>query len=232
MGELYEAKVLVIEDDSDLGYITKINLRSKGYSVDLAANLKEIDARLSANRYDIVILDMMLPDTDGIDVCKKIRETSECPIIFVSCIVDRDRILEAFSVGGDDYIVKPVDYAMLDARIRANLRRIGRPLVKTSISNFDSFSVDFNKHEVYLKDNDGVDIGLSPIEFKILEHFIKHFDELILYEDIYKEIWKMEDQGDVRTVMVHVSNLRKKLDPENKDIIHTVRGAGYILSNK
>lgn len=232
MTDLYSAKILVIEDDSDLGFIMKIKLKSKGYDVVLAANLKEIKDCLSASQYDLVILDMMLPDTDGINVCKQIRETSQCPILFVSCIVDRERILEAFSVGGDDYIVKPVDFEMLDARIKANLRRVGHTPVKSGITEFDSFIIDFDKHEVYLKDDTKVEIGLSPIEFKILEHFVKHFDELILYEDLYKEIWKMTDQGDVRTVMVHVSNLRKKLDPHNRDIIHTVRGAGYILSNR
>lgn len=227
------ARILVVEDDEDLSFIIMTQLTANGFLCDAAMNKGEIVNCLSENQYDLVILDMMLPDTDGIEVCKLIRETSKCPIIFASCVVDHDAMIEALSVGGDDYIVKPVDIDLLVARIRANLRRCGYEEKNSKIISFGDYEVDTSKYEVWRVNEKKARINqvmLSATEYKILLHFLTNKDQLLLYEELYRCIWESDDLGDTRTVMVHVSNLRKKIEDETNGFIHTVRGAGYIFS--
>lgn len=228
------AKILVVEDDEDLCYIMQLQLTNNGFDVDIAQNYDEIIKCIEGNQYDLVILDMMLPDTDGIEVCKRIREGSACPILFASCIVDRKTIIEALGVGGDDYIVKPIDIDLLIARIKANLRRSENYEKKSKVLKFKQFMLDTGKHAAWRVDEEGEaqeEIALSPIEYKLLLMFTERKDQLLLYDELYRGIWESDDLGDVRTVMVHVSNLRKKIDNNKTDIIHTVRGAGYIFSD-
>lgn len=228
------AKILVVEDDEDLSFIMKMQLEDHDFSVDTAGDLNSIKRCLTENSYDLIVLDMMLPDTDGLSVCKMVRESSACPIIFASCVVDREAIMEAFATGGDDYIVKPIDIELLVARINANLRRSGTVSKKPKEIRFKQFVYDEARHCVWDLNDEGQKnevIGLSPIEFKLLTYFISKHDELLLYDELYRCIWESDDLGDVRTVMVHVSNLRKKVDKNNTDMIHTVRGAGYIFSD-
>ncbi len=229
------AKILLVEDDEDLSYIMKLQLENSGFECDPAKNLAEINECLDTTIYDLVILDMMLPDTDGISVCKKIRVNSSCPILFVSCVVERNAIIEALSAGGDDYIVKPIDIELLVARIKANLRRSPNFTKKDRCVELKRIILDEGRHTVWRRNDDGTKgevISLSPIEYKIMALFISKQDQLLLYDELYRCIWESDDLGDVRTVMVHVSNLRKKLDCGGEEMIHTVRGAGYIFSDE
>lgn len=228
------ASILVVEDDVDLSYIMQMQLNAAGFCTDVAHDLKEINSCLSEKQYNLVVLDYMLPDTDGISVCTHIRETSACPIIFASCVVDRDVMMEAFATGGDDYIVKPVDMEMLIARIKANLRRSGTVIASKKEKRFKQFILDEERHLAWSltpEGNKGEEIYLSPTEYKLLSFFTSKPDQLLFYNELYRCIWDSDDLGDVRTVMVHVSNLRKKIDNSKTDMIHTVRGAGYIFSD-
>lgn len=225
--------VLLIEDDVDLSYITKFNLENAGYSVETAYNGKESIKMVKNSKYDLILLDMILPDASGADICKHIRGEQNTPIIFVSCIDDRDIVIDALEKGGDDYIVKPVDFAELIARMEANIRRVkmdSKRNVINHIIRFKQFSVDIDRRVV--KNRKGEEIELSPTEYQLLLKFIQHQGELLLYNDLYNSIWESDSLGDIRTVMVHISNLRKKIDSGKTGVIETVRGAGYIFDDK
>lgn len=224
--------VLLIEDDMDLSYITKYNLESAGYNVETAYNGEDSVKMVKDSKYDLILLDMMLPDASGTDLCKTIRCEQTTPIIFISCMDAREIVIEALAKGGDDYIVKPVDYAELIARIEANIRRVRLDSKRHARNNvqFRQFSIDIDRRVV--KNRKREEIDLSPTEYQLLITFINHQGELLLYNDLYNSIWESDSLGDIRTVMVHISNLRKKIDSDKLGIIETVRGAGYIFEDK
>ncbi|MDR1246636.1 MAG: response regulator transcription factor [Clostridiales Family XIII bacterium] len=226
------SRILIVEDDRDLSEIANIRLTSAGYATDAAYSISEAARLIDDRGYDLILLDIMLPDGESFRLCQDIREKSGCPIIFVSCIDDGDSIVSALRLGGDDYVTKPVDWKELLARIEANIRRATVYANRKSrrhdgdILNFDAFSVD-RRHRRVLRGVESVD--LTPIEYAILEYFCVNIGELILYNDLYRDIWGVDGLDDLRTLAVHVSNLRKKIDPEHAGIIETVRNAGYIF---
>ena len=227
-------RILLVEDDKSLSFITKRILESRGYVVTAAMSLKEAREVLQKTRFDLILLDMMLPDGEGTQLCAEIRESSVCPILFVSCLSDNLTKISALQMGGDDYITKPVNYEELIARVQVNIRRAKLYNLKTEADEFvfSGLLVKKQKHEVWLTDEKNVPvtlIDLSPLEFALLICLIDHEGELVMYQHLYQQVWQSEDIGDVRTVMVHVSNLRKKLGDAGKTLIHTVRSAGYIF---
>jgi DNA-binding response OmpR family regulator len=227
------SSVLLVEDDVDLSYIIKFNLESAGYNVETAYNGMESMKMVKNSKYDLILLDVLLPDTNGTEICRHIRHEQNTPIIFVSCIDDKEIMIEALEKGGDDYIVKPVDYAELIARIEANIRRVRmdcRKYNRIRRLSFKQFSVDIDRRVV--RNMKGEEIELSPTEYQLLLKFIRHQGELLSYNDLYSSIWESDSLGDIRTVMVHISNLRKKIDSDKTGVIETVRGAGYIFDDK
>lgn len=221
--------ILLVEDDKDLSVITMTHLTRAGHRVDAAFTCAEARDLLSCNRYDLILLDIMLPDCSGDELCRSIRQASNCPIIFMSCLGDSDVIVDALRSGGDDYMVKPVRYPELLARADAVIRRSrNTDQANPNLRRFRSFALD-TLHRRILREEEVEE--LSAIEYALLLHMVDHPDTLLLYQDLYQQIWDSDSLGDVRTVMVHVSNLRKKLDPEHKGIISTVRGAGYIFND-
>lgn len=222
--------ILLVEDDHDLSIITHANLTYAGHKVDDAFTCAQAEELLSQNEYDLILLDIMLPDRSGDELCRSIRQDCDCPIIFMSCLEDSETIVDALRSGGDDYMVKPVRYPELLARVDAVIRRYGqkKETPQDSARTFKSFSVD-TTHRCVLREGERVD--LSSIEYGLLRYMIDHPDTLLLYQDLYQHVWETDSLGDFRTVMVHISNLRKKLDPDHRGIIETVRGAGYIFSD-
>lgn len=231
-------KILSVEDDEKMANIIKLMLESRGYAVTSAKSICEASKEMVSQSFDLILLDMMLPDGDGTDFCNQIREYSFCPIIFVSCLSDKEAKIKALEIGGDDYVTKPIDFEELFVRIQVNLRRANQYNLgksKTSEERFPKLLIKKNKREVWITDeldNMVEQLVLSPTEYLLLIYFATNEDELLLYEDLYRNIWNAEDFGDFRTVMVHVSNLRKKLKDFGINYIHTVRGAGYIFSIK
>lgn len=228
--------VLIVEDDVELNVITKTYLEHEGFQTASAYSCAEAEEELKKQHIDIILLDVMLPDENGNCLCERLRRQSVCPIIFVSCIDDKTTMLDALRVGGDDYMVKPVDYDQLVGKIHALLRRVGeyqnRAQVKKETRAFKQFYLDTSRRRavrtVYGEEEE---VDLSPIEFSLLRYMSEHPDTLLLYTDLYSSIWDSDSLGDVRTVMVHISKLRKKIDPGQSGIITTVRGAGYIFSD-
>lgn len=226
-------RILLVEDDQDLSAITRAILVHAGHQVDAVYTCAQAETMLGLHEYDVILLDVMLPDRSGDELCRSIRQECDCPIIFMSCLEDSDTIVGALRSGGDDYMVKPVRYPELLARVDSVIRRVGprnQPQDKkdSSLLKLKSFSLDV-PHRRILRGEQSED--LSTIEFALLRYMIDHPDTLLLYQDLYQNVWATDSLGDFRTVMVHISNLRKKLDPEHRGIIETVRGAGYIFSD-
>lgn len=173
----------------------------------------------------------MLPDIMGIDLCSRLRTDLLCPIIFISCIDDDNTIVKALEMGGDDYIVKPFNCSVLLARIEANMRRVrieaNNPSAKTKIV-FDDFTIDGSDYTVI---KDAKKIALTPIEYKIITYMSTNPNRVITLEELYQNIWNEPSFDDVRTVKVHVSNLRKKVEDNSSNPKHikTVRKIGYIF---
>lgn len=223
-------RVLLIEDDKTIAKIIQYYLgQCKIYEVTWVQNAGEALAH-SREPVDIVLLDIMLPDVDGLELCAKLRERVYCPIIFISCIDDEETIVKALEIGGDDYLTKPFNCKVLDARIQANLRRVrmekeDRPRRRLK---FRDFAVDIAGHALL---REGGGIPLAPIEFGILMHLVDNPDRIVTLEELYEAVWGKPSFGDVRTVIVHVYNLRKKLEP-NPNLpcyLKNVRGKGYIF---
>ena len=220
--------ILLVEDDEDLSLIASANLTHAGHQVDAAFTCAQAEAFLAEKSYDLILLDIMLPDRSGSELCRAIRAVSETPIIFMSCLEDSETIIDSLRNGGDDYMVKPINYSELLARAEAVIRRTEHQR-QQPLLNFKSFSMDTLHHRIL---RNGEEVDLSSIEYSLLEYMARHPDTLLLYQDLYQNVWESDSLGDFRTVMVHISNLRKKIDPDHQGIIQTVRGAGYIFSDK
>lgn len=227
-------QILIVEDDHDLADIARLHLEHAGYRADIAYSCAEALECLSQTDYALILLDVVLPDRSGLDLCKTVRAKSLCPIIFMSCLDDSRTIVSALEDGGDDFIVKPIAYEQLLARAEANIRRSEiyqkqrRLSENAHLRRYPGFVIDTTRRMV--SRDDGTEIPLSSIEYNLLLCLSEHPNTLLLYNDLYRAVWSSDSLGDVRTVMVHISNLRKKIDPVHTGIIQTVRGAGYIFS--
>lgn len=220
---------LLVEDDKDLSVITQTYLSHAGYNVDAAFTCAQAMEEFCKNSYDLVLLDMILPDMRGDELCRRIRSACACPIIFVSCLDDSGIIVSALREGADDYMVKPINYDVLLARAEAIVRRYsGRALSDKGVIKFNQFEIDTVSKTV-MRGSELLE--LSGIEYSILLYMTQHPGELLLYHQIYEQVWGSDSLGDFRTVMVHISKLRKIIDPERTGIIETVRGAGYVFSD-
>ena len=220
--------ILIIDDDGDIREVLTIYLEKEGYQVISAMDGHQgVSYALSANP-DLILLDMMLPGLDGIEVCQEIRNNSSVPIIFLSCkwsALDKSMGLMA---GGDDYMGKPFDGLELLARVKAHLRR--NRMLKKDISHslllYPGLTIDLARLSVEV---DGQGVVLSPKEFQLLALLAQSPNMVFGSEKLFQSLWSTDSLGDHRTIMVHISNLRRKIekDPANPVYIKTVKGAGY-----
>lgn len=156
------------------------------------------------------------------------------PVIFVGGQTDGADIVKAFWSGGSDYLAKPVRADILRERIEANLERIRNAEPGGERHWFKQFMIDKSRREVWRVENGrlGEKISLSPLEYSVLGALVRHRNEVVFYRDLYRDVWQQEDLGDVRSLMVHVSNLRKKVDRDRTEMIMAVRGAGYLFQDR
>lgn len=222
------AKVLLVEDDEDLANLAVIHLTKGGYQVTWADTCEKGLAYIREEPFDLMILDENLPDGRGTQLCEKIHNLCSCPIIFTSCLSDSGTIIHALRSGGDDYMVKPIDYKELLARADAITRRIKTKKALGGTEVFRQFSLDTTCRKLT---RDGEEVELSTIEYDLLVYLIEHPNKLLLYRDIYLHVWGRDSLDDIRTLMVHISHLRKKIDPNHMGVITTVRNAGYIFAD-
>lgn len=227
-------RVLLIEDDPLIARIIRYYLNQEDYcSVEHAKTAGEAFS-MARDSFDVILLDIILPDANGIDLCGRLRHWHHCPIIFISCLDDTDTIVMALKAGGDDYIVKPFDNKILSAKIEANIRRAKmdseNPPPNTLVSK--GFTLDAARHCVIFQD--GRTTQLSQIEFRILRFFMQHPNTYFGSEELYQKIWGKDSNNDVRTVLVHIHNLRSKLeaDQSNPEYLCSEWGKGYIFRPK
>lgn len=223
-------RILLVEDDDEIARIIKYYLgQEEIYDLIWAKDTQEAIV-LSRDWFDIILLDVMLPDGDGISLCTKLREWHQCPVIFISCLDDSDTIISALEQGGDDYITKPFDNKVLSARIQANLRRvqIERHAQVENTMSCKGFTLDASKHALIKNENE---IPLSPIEFRILRYMMQHPERSFRSSELYKVIWGKISYGDNRTVVVHMHNLRKKIeeDASKPRYLKSIWGKGYLF---
>lgn len=222
-------RVLIIDDDGINAEIIRHYLEKTGeYETVWAENASSaIDA--CRRPVDVILLDIMLPDVNGVELCRTLRSLVYCPILFISCIDDEDTVIRALETGGDDYLVKPFSNKMLLARIQANLRRIENTPHEPELLRLPHFCVNTGEHTLMAR---GQLFHLSSIEYDVLMYIIKHPCRTISLDEIYESVWNAPSHGDVRTVISHIYNLRKKIeiDPKKPQIIRSVRGFGYYFS--
>jgi DNA-binding response OmpR family regulator len=226
-------RILLVEDDLEncdilIHYLEKIG----SYRTTVAHDASEAVAATKNQYFDLILLDIMLPGMDGIDLCVQLRKSMYCPIIFISCLDDEETIVRAMRMGGDDYLTKPFRYPILQAHMEAMLRRmqLGSSRIVDDIQ-IGNYRLSTREH-VLIKN--GERIYLSPTEFELLIYFINNENTVLRFEEIYQYIWKKPSYGDLRTVFSHVRNLRKKLeeDPSMPLFISTLPRIGYKFCNK
>lgn len=219
------AKILVVDDDQDLAEMLGIVLTSSGFDVDLVSRGDEALDAFHNNPPDLVLLDVMLPGLDGIEVCKLIRTESMVPIVMLSAKGETQDIVRGLEAGADDYMQKPFrDKAELIARIRTRLRRTNSDV--TGNISIGDLSIDVTAHEV--RRGNSI-ITLTRLEFDLLVALAKDPGRVFTRDALLSEVWGYRHSTDTRLVNVHVQRLRSKIehDPENPTIVMTVRGVGY-----
>ena len=222
-------RVLVVEDEIKMAGLLKRGLEEEGYAVDVASRGDDAVWLGTENDYDVVILDLMLPDLDGFEVCKKLREGGRwAPVLIVTArdaIADR---ITGLDVGADDYLPKPFSFAELLARVRALLRRGARE--RPSVLRVGDLALDPATRHVT---RNGIPIDLTQKEFALLEYFMRHPDEVLSRTRLTEHVWDFAYEGDSNVVDVYVRYLREKVDrPFGKTSLQTVRGAGYRLQRE
>ena len=227
-----EYKMLIVEDDLNICELISLYAVKEGYKVDVSNNGEDALIRFENYKPDVIILDIMLPKKDGIQVCKSIREISNIPIIMLTARGETfDKVL-GLEMGADDYMVKPFEMKELMARVKAVLRRADSPISK---KNYDEISVgdlkiNLTNHEVLIN-NKPVTLPLK--EFELLSFLVKNINKVFSREQLLEEIWGYDFVKDSRTVDVHIKRLREKIEgPQNPWKIHTVWRVGYKFEMK
>lgn len=221
-------KILVIDDDKSVLHLFQIYLLEEGFCPFLADCTDKAMRYLNKNP-DLIILDVNMPGTNGIDFCRKVRNFVQCPIIFLSgCVSQHDKIM-GLKAGGDDYLLKPFDMEELVERIKAHIRRENRVQLKRELKFKDDLVIDFAQHKLFWKQNE---IELLNKEYQIVELLIKNTGVVLDRETIYERVWGFNSEGDSSVVKEHIRRIRNKLQKYNLgNSIETVWGVGYRWRN-
>ena len=217
-------KIMLVDDEKGIVVMMKNYFEMSGYQVITAYSGQEALKKMSCLP-DIILLDINMPDIDGLTVCQKIREYITCPILFLTARIETVDKIKGFSAGADDYIVKPFDLDELGARVAAHLRRENRKQGQSSLQFFDDMVIDYAKREVTIN---GASISLSKKEFDIVELLSIHAGQVFDRERIYDLVWGLEGDGNSDTIMEHIRKIRAKFTTVSKhNYIETVWGVGY-----
>lgn len=227
-----DKRILVAEDNLEIRELIKLYLTQDGYHVTEVERGDQVLKIFQRESPDLVLLDIIMPGMDGIEVCREIRRMSVVPIIFLSNKIDEVDKIIGLSTGADDYITKPFSPRELTARIRAHIRRQVYYSVKdeSDILEFGDLKIDLLRHTVI---RNGKTVELSSKEFGILTCMAKYPGRVFSVEELFELVWGEFNSGDTRTVTVHISSLRKKLEenPSKPKLILTIRGIGYKYSD-
>jgi len=221
------AKILLVEDEPALVETITYNLRREGYEVLSATDGADGLRVAQSASPDLVVLDLMLPTLDGLDVCRQLRRSSNVPILLLTARKsEADKVL-GLELGADDYVTKPFSMRELLARIKAMLRR-NQVINPDSRTSFGPFVLDDARHEIRKQD---LPLALTPLEYNLLRFLLQHHGSTLSREMLLEQVWGYDYAGDTRTVDVHVRSLREKIeaDPAAPHYLLTVRGIGYRL---
>ncbi len=217
------ARILIVDDEQDIAELISDVLSDEGFETVIKNDGYSAIEEIKSNSFDLILLDIMMPNLSGIETCNKIRETVSCPIVFVTAknqLIDK---MLGFEIGADDYITKPFVIEELIARVKAHIRRDNR--ITTQPNNIIRIGeIEINKESYEVKKNNE-QVTLSTKEFELLSYLMTNAGVVLSKEQIYNSVWKTE-YGDIGTVAVNIKSLRKKLDPDEKYII-TIWGLGY-----
>ena len=222
--------ILIVEDEPDIRKNLKYNISREGFDVITAGSLSESEEIVNSNSISLVILDLMLPDGSGLDLCKKFKsnsKTESIPIIILTAKDDEvDRVV-GFELGADDYVTKPFSVRELILRIKAVLKRgqTKKEVVEVE-RQFGDLSMDIESHEVYVN-NDEID--LTALEFRLLRHLVDRRGRVQSRDQLLSDVWGYSSEVTTRTVDTHIKRLREKLGPMGK-YVQTIRGVGYKFS--
>ncbi len=217
-------KILVVDDEEDIVTMLKCFFESRNYRVLTALNGEEALKQIE-HQPDIILLDINMPQMNGLQVCQRIRDHISCPILFLTARIDDADKVKGFSVGGDDYIVKPFSLVELEARVHAHLRREHRHTNETKVRFTGDLTIDYEQRCLFWKEEQ---LGLAKKEFDIVELLSQNPGQVFDKERIYEKIWGYDSEGDSSVVAEHIRRIRVKLAAyTEKTYIETVWGCGY-----
>lgn len=228
-----EVKLLIVDDEDRIRRLLRMYLEREEYAIDEADNGSDALELALENNYDVILLDLMMPGMDGIEMCQELRKEKETPVIMLTAKGEESNRVQGFEVGADDYIVKPFSPREVVLRVKALLRRVtsthfdGADSQVNNILVFPHLSIDHDAHRVTA---DGTEVNLTPKEYELLCFLAESPDKVFNREQLLKEVWEYEFFGDLRTVDTHVKRLREKLNAVSKEaakMIVTVWGVGY-----
>ncbi len=220
-------KILVIEDEPDIRRNLEYNLSREGFSISTAASISEANTLLASTDYNLILLDLMLPDGSGLDLCKSIKsnsDTESIPIIILTAKDDEVDKVVGFELGADDYVTKPFSVRELILRVKAVLKRgTKKKEIVEVVRQFGDLKIDVDSHEVHVDDTK---INLTALEFRLLRQLVDTRGRVQSRDQLLSDVWGYSAEVTTRTVDTHVKRLREKLGPMGK-YVHTIRGVGY-----
>jgi DNA-binding response OmpR family regulator len=224
-------KVLIVEDEKDILQLVKLYLEKEGYRTVTASTGSEGLAQVRSEKPDLLVLDLMLPEIDGLEICKRLRsapDTAMLPIIMLTAKAEESDTIIGLELGADDYVTKPFSPKTLVARVKALFRRLERkPEDGPTRFIYDTLILDLTRHEVTVK---GKEVPLTAKEFGLLEHLLRHPGRVLTRDVLLNAVWGYEYYGTTRTVDVHIRRLKQKL-PLLDDAILSVKSLGYKLKD-
>jgi len=224
-----KAKIFIVEDEPSIVQLVKYNLEKENFKVLVSNNGEEGLQEIKKTEPDLILLDWMLPDLSGIDICKALRKDTKfknIPIIMLTARSQEEDKVLGLNVGADDYLPKPFSNLELIARVNALLRR-SKPSVTEDVVSFQDLKIDRLQRKVF---RGNVEIKLGPTEYKLINFFVKNPSRVYSREQLLENIWTSSINVELRTVDVHIRRLRKEINlPNTKNLIRTVRSAGYAL---
>lgn len=221
-------RILIIEDDNDLAQITSDMLKNYGFEVQIVGDCEQAFTVLKDVQFQMILMDINLPDGTGFEVCRELRHVSKVPVIFASARTSEDDKIKGFDMGGDDYLAKPYSLRELLARVNALMRRTYGETEDQPVYQFGGIKVDTGMRIV---ERNGEEVKLALREFDLLAYLCAHSNQVISKEELLHEVWGAFSEAEIATVAVHIRWLREKLeeDPSKPKWIRTIWGIGYQM---
>jgi len=217
--------ILLVEDEEKMRNVLKIYLENEGYKVDEAIDGRQALEMTRKNSYSLIILDIMLPESDGWTICREIRKNSQIPIVFLTARSEEFDKLLGFQLGADDYVTKPFSPKELVARVNAIIRRSNQNILAGNFLQLKEVKIYPDSKQVFIHDTEVI---LTPKEYELLFFLARNPNKIYSREQLLNLVWGYDFVGDLRTVDTHIKQLRAKLG-EYKNYIHTVWGSGYMF---